>query len=207
MRRQHPVMEDDQADAEAERYTKRGYGIMGIRVADFYAKEGAKVDTASIDNESWMFRMQDLEPNVIHIASGFWDSQQPREALLDMASSRSNPVSASTLAGILERFGHLPRRPVVILDVVGDAYDGARQVLLRNCFAGKLWESSPIRAIMAAGAYDAPNIDGMGQTLRLIAEDVTHGATLAELYRDLRTKTNPFLPPALFTNHPDARIV
>jgi hypothetical protein len=192
-----------QADAEAERYSKRGYGVMGIRVADFYAKAGAKVESISLDDSSWQTRMQSMEPSIIHIASGFWDSQQPRDALLDVAPDSSPPMGPSHLAGVLERTGHVPRRPMVILDLNWDPYDGLRQVLLRNCFGGTLWGYSPIRAVLAIGAYQG---HGALPALELLAQTAVRRATLSEIFVELRTKTQPMFPPALFTNHPDARI-
>ncbi len=191
-------------ETDVARYSKRGYASLGVRADRYYAEAGLKAETFSLQDQSWQSRMQALEPNIIHICSGFYQSTQPRDAVLDLeAGAKSEPVGASSLAGVLERFGHLPRRPVVILDLSWDLSDGLRQVLLRNYFAASLWEASPLRAVIAAGDYEGRKAI---PELQLLALAVARRARLVDIYWDLRNRTKPELPPALYTDHADAPI-
>jgi hypothetical protein len=193
--------------AESERYSKRGYGVMGLRVADFYKEAGMRVETTVPESSVLRGMLLQLQPHLIHIATGLRDSTNPRDVFLDASyvavpTSPSRLITPSVLGGVIEQSPGFAPRPLVVLDTYWDPEDHARQVLLRNYFAAALFESVTITGVLAAGDYPP---DEMPYFLKLLAGELAGRPTMVDLHAALMRKTKPLLPPALFTNHPDMK--
>jgi hypothetical protein len=206
-----PVVLVVQASKEGERYSKRGYGLTGLSVSEFYRRAGLRVETVTAEREGWTKALHQMSPAIIHIASPLGESRQPRDVLLatfdprrqraEMDTSESESPYASTLVSVFGSLRYVPR-PLLILDTYWDPEDHARQVLLRNYFAASLFESALLRSILAVGDYPP---DLMEHFLRTLTTELSRRPTVAELHARLLHETHPMLPPALFTCYPDMR--
>jgi hypothetical protein len=195
------------AGRESERYAKRGYGVMGISVSDFYQSKGMRVETAPPEPEPLQQMLLKLQPHLIHIATGLRDLTSLRDVFLDSSGysdmSSSQMISPSVLGRMIEGTPSVAPPPLVVLDTYWDPEDHARQVLLRNYFAASLFESVTLTGVLAIGDYPP---ERMSQFLQVLTARLATRSTLCELHSALMSWTEPLLPPALFTNNPDLKV-
>jgi tetratricopeptide (TPR) repeat protein len=194
-----PVIMGVQLDFEMERYSKRGSGLTGIQLNEFYERAGLRFVSVPIEGKAIYEGLKLYHPAAIHISCGLRDMTTPTDVFLDPGAAGSIEIRPDTLASALQA---IPPdiRPFIILDVYWDPEDHVRQTMLRNRFAAGLVQILSLRGVLAIGDY--PPSDA-AQPLIVLTQQLAERVSMWQLFQTLRIETHPLLPPALFTSTPD----
>jgi cellulose synthase operon protein C len=192
-----------QRSAEEERFLKRGYGLIGLDIAQLYEQHSV-----------YARRLPDLgklspsllrgASSLIHIAAGLQESSRTGEIGLETGSG-SAIMSAGALDHELRRISGDGLHPFVIIDVPlpPDQYDQARQVLLRNAFCDELFRYGNTRGVLATGLAHKGELK---HVMHVIAKAVSARGAAVELAAELG-KLPLLMPPALFTSDPEIPVL
>jgi hypothetical protein len=187
-----------QADAEAERQRRSGYGYAGVRLEEEYLQRGFQVIRRPLRIE-WLSELgQGARPSVAHISAAIGESFVPREVYLTGGDS-GEPIRTEALSRVFAAWPENQLRPFVILDIVDNPFDAGRTLLLRNAFAAHLFLEAT-RGVLAIGPYPS---DSLSRIIRSFIMNMgMESAAIADLHTRLWSLVgNP--RPSLFTLDPD----
>lgn len=199
-----PVVMGVHLDFEQERFIKRGYGLTGLQLREFYERAGLRFVSVAIEEKAIYSAIAQYQPAAIHISCGLRDMTNPTDVLLDAGELGYRQgffgIRPDSLAAAIQSTTQPESRPLIIMDVYWDPEDHARQTLLRNRFAAGLIEILAVRGVLAIGDYP---FDQMAASLAVLTQRLAERASMWTVFQALRTETRPLLPPALFTSTPE----
>lgn len=199
---------------EADRRLERGHGRLGLDIAEMYRKALPEASVAVVEPHDALDigkALRDSPPTAVHIVTGFVQQATTREVCIDVTSPtagavtdawQSGTISLRQLRAAWEDWPPTLLAPFVIVEAIlpHDAYNQARQVLLRNAFCAELFAITRTRGVLATGFFD---VGVLAKDYSILFAEMAKNASGAELHQRLWSKLRASFPPALFAADPD----